>query len=63
MEPARLFDAQRLLIAFVFVCSLSYGSESLASEESDYAGPVLDDEFFLIIGGFFARVDSNVRID
>ncbi len=63
MEAERLFDAQRLLIASVLVCSLSYGSESLASEESDYAGSVLDDEFFLVIGGFFPRIDSNVRVD
>jgi hypothetical protein len=63
MEPARLFATQKLLIAFALVCSLSYASDSLASEESDYAGPVLDDKFFLIIGGFFPRIDSTVRVD
>jgi hypothetical protein len=63
MELARLLNAQKLLIALVLVCNLSYGNESLASEESDYAGPILDDKYFLIIGGFFPRVDSNVRID
>ena len=63
MEPTRLFDAQRLLIAFVLGCSLSSGNESLASEESDYAGPILDDKYFLIIGGFFPRIDSSVRVD
>ena len=63
MEAARLFDAQRLLIAFVLVCGLSCGNESLASEESDYAGPILDDKYFLVIGGFFPRIDSSVRVD
>lgn len=63
MKSARLFDARKVLIAFVLVGSLSCGHESLASEESDYAGPVLDDKFFLIIGGFFPRIDSTVRVD
>jgi hypothetical protein len=63
MEPARLLDAQKLLVAFVLVCGLSSGNESLASEDSDYAGPVLDDKYFLIIGGFFPRIDSSVRVD
>lgn len=63
MEAARLFDAQRFLIASVLVCSLSFGNKSLASEESEYAGPVLDDKYFLVIGGFFPSVDSNVRVD
>ncbi len=63
MQQARLFDIQKLLVAFVLVGSLSSGSESMASEESDYAGPVLDDEFFLVIGAFFASVDSRVRIN
>jgi hypothetical protein len=63
MEAAPLFDAQKLLIAFVLVCSLSCGNKSLASEESDYAGPVLDDKYFLAVGGFFAGVDSSVRVD
>ncbi len=63
MEPARLSDAQRLLIAFVLLGSLSCGNESLASEESSYAGSVLDDKYFLIIGGFFPRINSTVRVD
>jgi len=63
MEAARLFEARKLLIAFALVCSLSYGSDSLASEESNYAGPILDDKYFLIVGGFFPRIDSSVRVD
>jgi hypothetical protein len=63
METTRLFDARRFLIAFVLVGSLSCGNESLASEESGYAGSVLDDKYFLIIGGFFPRIDSTVRVD
>ena len=63
METARLFDAQKFLIAFALVCSLSCGNESLASEASSYAGPVLDDKYFLVVGGFFAAVDSSVRVD
>jgi hypothetical protein len=35
----------------------------LASEDSDYAGPVLDDEYFLVLGAFFSHVNSDVRID
>ncbi len=63
MKATRLFEAQKLLIAFVLVGSLSSGNESLASEESSYAGSILDDKYFLIIGGFFPSVDSNVRVD
>ena len=63
MTPAHLFDARKVLIAFVLVGSLSCENESLASEESDYAGPVLDDKYFLILGGFFPRIDSNVRVN
>ena len=63
MKSIRLLDAEKLLIALVLVCSLSFGNKSLASEESDYAGPVLDDKYFLVLGGFFANVHSNVRVD
>jgi len=63
MKATRLFETHKLLIAFVLVCSLSYGDDSLASEESNYAGPILDDKYFLIIGGFFPRIDSSVRVD
>ena len=63
MESARLLNAQKLLIVFVLVCSLSCGNKSLASEEPDYAGPVLDDKYFLVIGGFFPNINSEVRVD
>ena len=63
MEAARSPKPRKFLVAFVLVCGVSSGSRSLASEESDYAGPALDDKYFLVIGGFFPNIDSSVRVD
>lgn len=56
-------SSRAILTALVLICGISHGRDSLASEGSDYAGAVLDDKYFLVLGGFFSNVNSEVRID
>lgn len=53
----------RRILGSILACVLTVGSSQLAAEESAYAGSVLDDEFFLIVGGFFPSIDSSVQVD
>ena len=53
----------RHVVAAALVVGLSGTDRVLASEDADYAGPVLDDEFFLVLGAFFSHVNSDVRVD
>ena len=53
----------RLVIASTLIAGLFGTDRVLASEDPDYAGPVLDDKYFLVLGAFFSHVDSDVRID
>ncbi|MDX2312929.1 MAG: hypothetical protein QNL90_02555 [Gammaproteobacteria bacterium] len=53
----------RIIIASMLVSGVFGTDRVLASEDSDYAGPVLDDEYFLVLGAFFSHVNSDVRID
>jgi hypothetical protein len=62
-HAARYTMLRRILMVSLLVCGLLSGNYALAAEESDYAGPVLDDRFFLVLGGFFSIVDSEVRVD
>jgi len=55
--------ALRHVVAATLIVGLSGTDGVLASEDPDYAGPVLDDKYFLILGAFFSQVDSDVRID
>ena len=58
-----LLGVKRLLLGSILVWGLLIGNSAPAAEESGYAGSVLDDEFFLIVGGFFPYIDSSVRVD
>ena len=53
----------RHVVAAALVVGLSGTDRVLASEDPDYAGPVLDDEYFLVLGAFFSHVNSDVRVD
>ena len=53
----------RHVVAAALVVALSGTDRVMASEDPDYAGPVLDDKYFLVLGAFFSHVDSDVRID
>jgi len=53
----------RQIAAAVLVVALSGTERALASEDPDYAGPVLDDKYFLVLGAFFPHVNSDVRVD
>jgi len=53
----------RHVVAAALVVGLSGIDRLSASEDPDYAGPVLDDKYFLVLGAFYSRNDSDVRID
>ena len=53
----------RHAVAAALVVVLSNTDRVFASEDSDYAGPVLDDKYFLVLGAFFSHIDSDVRVD
>lgn len=56
-------DVTRFVLLSILLGGLSGVNTSLAAEDPDYAGPVLDDEFFVVLGGFFPTVNSSVRVD
>ena len=62
-EPLLHEKFVRHVVAAALVVALSGIDRVLASEDPDYAGPVLDDKYFLVLGAFFSHVDSDVRVD
>lgn len=62
-SAAQGLDLRSLLAGSIIAWGLISADVSLAAEEPGYAGPILDDEFFLVLGGFFPSIDPSVQVD